>query len=244
MVIFMLIILLIFQNKSIIETFEPIIPLDLYQTWDSKNLDKHMQECVDKLKSNNQEFNYHFYDDNDSAEFIKDNFDNDIYEAYNTLIPRAFKADLWRYCILYIKGGIYLDIKYFNTEGAKLIDLTDAEYFIRDIKPSGGGVANALLVCKAGNPKLLNCINNISKNVKERYYGSSALHVTGPMLLKKEFTETEINNMRLSLGENDCPTKTCINLDGKPFLAMYNEYYNNRPNPSYYDLWTSRQIYK
>jgi mannosyltransferase OCH1-like enzyme len=71
-----------------------------------------MQECVDKLKKDNPEFEYHFYDDNQCREYIKDNFNKDVLHAFDKLIPGAFKADLWRYCILYKKGGIYLDIKY------------------------------------------------------------------------------------------------------------------------------------
>ena len=53
-------------------------------------------------------------------EFIKNNFDLDILNAYDILKPGAFKADLWRCCILYIYGGIYLDIKYGCFAGFKL----------------------------------------------------------------------------------------------------------------------------
>jgi hypothetical protein len=33
-----------------------------------------------------------------------------VYRAYSKLAVGAAKADLWRYCILYREGGIYLDI--------------------------------------------------------------------------------------------------------------------------------------
>lgn len=227
------------------EGFEQQIPLNIYQTWYTKNLDEKMQECVDKLKSSNPEFQHYLYDDDDCAKFIKDHFDEDVYYAYNKLIPGAFKADLWRYCVLYINGGVYLDIKYYNVNGFKLIDLTDGEYYVKDIKKNGGGVYNAFMICKAGNKKLLNAINNIVENVKNKFYGGGALDITGPMLLKREFTEEEIDSMRLSIGENECPTKTCINLDGKPVLAMYKDYYETRPlnKPSYHDLWIDKKVY-
>jgi mannosyltransferase OCH1-like enzyme len=79
------------------------IPLHIYQTWHSNQLPKYMQECVDKLKKDNPEFEYHFYDDNQCREYIKDNFNKDVLHAFDKLIPGAFKADLWRYCILYKK---------------------------------------------------------------------------------------------------------------------------------------------
>lgn len=108
------------------------IPLNLYQTWYTKKLPPKMKECVESLKKDNPEFNYYLYDDKDCEKFIKNNFDKKVLNAYKTLIPGAYKADLWRYCILYINGGIYLDIKYKCVDGFKLIELTDKEYFCLD----------------------------------------------------------------------------------------------------------------
>jgi mannosyltransferase OCH1-like enzyme len=92
------------ENKS-------VIPLDIYQTWTTKELSPKMKECVETLKRENPEFTHHLYDDDDCYKFIKDNFDKEVADSYDNIIPGAFKADLWRYCILYKKGGIYLDIK-------------------------------------------------------------------------------------------------------------------------------------
>ena len=50
------------------------IPLHIYQTWHSNTLPQYMQECVNKLKKDNPEFSYHFYNDFDCREYIKDNF--------------------------------------------------------------------------------------------------------------------------------------------------------------------------
>lgn len=109
---------------------KPKIPLDIYQTWHTKELPPKMQECVDLLKKENSEFTHHLYDDNDCHEFIRTNFDKDVLYAYEKLIPIAFKADLFRYCILYKKGGIYIDIKYKTINGFKLINLTDKNYYV------------------------------------------------------------------------------------------------------------------
>jgi len=240
----LLIMLLYYNNFK--EGFESTIPLNLYQTWHTKKLDEKMQECVDKLKLANPEFKHYLYDQSECAEFIKQNFDEDVLNAYNSIIPDAFKADLWRYCILYINGGVYLDIKYYTVNGFKLIELTDREYYVKDIEPNGSGVYNAFMISKPGNKKLLNSINNIVENVKNKFYGESGFEPTGPLLLKREFTEDEIDNLRLSIGENDCPTKTCINLDGRPILAIYKGYYETRKTdrPDYHELWKTREIYK
>jgi len=120
------------QKDIIHENFESVIPLHIYQTWYSKQLPPKMLECVKKLQNDNPEFKYHLYDDNDCRNFIKKYFDNDVLNAYDKLVPGAYKADLWRYCVMYKKGGIYLDIKFQCEPGFKLIELTNREHFVLD----------------------------------------------------------------------------------------------------------------
>jgi hypothetical protein len=111
---------------------DSIIPLHIYQTWHTKKLPPKMQKCVDKLKKNNPEFKHHIYNIEDCRKFIEKHFDKEILDAYDKLKPLAYKADLWRYCVLYKKGGIYLDIKYQCKPKFKLIKLIDKEYFMLD----------------------------------------------------------------------------------------------------------------
>jgi hypothetical protein len=106
------------------------IPLDIYQTWSTKNLPPKMKQCVDKLKFDNPEFTHHLFDDEMCREFIKKHFDKDVLNAFDKLKPGAYKADLWRYCVLYKNGGIYLDIKYQCEPSFKLIELIDTEHFV------------------------------------------------------------------------------------------------------------------
>lgn len=120
-------------------------------------------------------------------------------DAYKKNIPGAYKADLMRYCILYTNGGIYLDSKMKPINGFELNNVIDKEYFVRDFKESGQGVCNGFMVCKPRNERLLNAINRIAKNVKDRYYGYSSLEPTGPLLLKNFFTEDEIKTLNLNI---------------------------------------------
>jgi mannosyltransferase OCH1-like enzyme len=157
------------------------IPLDIYQTWFTKNLPIKMKQRVDMLKRQNPEFNYHLYDDADCREFIEKNFDRDVLFAYDSLIPGAYKADLWRLCILFINGGIYLDIKLICVNGFKLIELVDKNHFVKD-RPVNS-IFNSLMVSQKENVFLLKCIKQIVLNVKNKFYGKSCLSPTGPELL-------------------------------------------------------------
>jgi mannosyltransferase OCH1-like enzyme len=141
-----------------------MIPLKIFQTWYTKDLPYNMKQNVDKLKTSNPEFEHYLFDDNDCREFIKNNFHESVLKAYDKLIPGAYKADLWRYCVLYIHGGIYMDIKLNCINGFKLIELTKANHLVKDRLPPLT-IYNALMVCQSGSPLLWKAIQIIVINV-------------------------------------------------------------------------------
>lgn len=255
--IFIVIILLMIYFFTYLRCFEPfdnndsVIPKQVFLTWETKDLPSKMAASVEKLKSDNPELVYYLYDNQDRRKFIVNNFDKDVVNAYDALIPGAYRADLWRYCILYKLGGIYLDIKYHTVNRFKLVSMTDKEYFIRDIEPSGSGIYNAFIIAKPGNKKLMNCINDLVENVKNKYYGNSALYPTGPMLLINQFNENELSKFdNIELSTDKCPTHLCINRDGKTILAFYNgypdekqQYFSQNNTKNYTDLWGEKKIY-
>lgn len=174
-----------------------VIPLNVYQTWKTKKLPNGMLENLKFNQLINPEFNFIIYDDNDCINFIKSNFSIDVFYAFNKLIPGAYKADLWRYCILYIYGGIYMDIKFKCINNFKLINLVNSEYFPTDVtlkeyqNEPYKAVYNGFIISKPKNGKLLQAINQIVFNVNNNYYGLSPLDITGPVLFGSFFTNYE-----------------------------------------------------
>ena len=185
--------------------------------------------------------------------FISENFEEDILYTFNKLKPGAYKADLWRYCILYKKGGIYLDIKYSCVNGFKLIYLTDKEYYVRDrtINNINCGIYNGLIVSLPYNNSLLKAIYNIVENVKNVYYSSFCNHylldslaISGPLLLSKQFNKSEIDNFTLSF--SNC--SNYININNVISLEIYKEYFNEKimyiKEKNYYTmLYKNKNIY-
>ena len=175
-----------------------VIPLNLFQTWNTLELPQYMKKNVELLKKQNPEFTHYLYDDTMCREFISQNFDADVLYSFDKLKPGAYKADLWRYCILYKKGGIYLDIKYRCISHFKLIELTNKEYCVKDRIYNGVvGIYNALLCLKKNNDMLFKCIQEIVHNVKYNLYGFSELYVTGPHLMSNFFSKKDIVQLPL-----------------------------------------------
>ena len=106
------------ENISTADT----VPLKIFQTWFTKDLTEKMRNTVEELKNNNPEFEHFLFDDKDCEEFIHSHFNEKVVNAFRRLIPCAYKADLWRYCVMYIHGGIYLDIKLRCVNGFKFIN--------------------------------------------------------------------------------------------------------------------------
>ena len=228
------------------EVYNCVIPQNIFQTWHTKKLPPLMFASIEKLKKNNPCFKHYLYDDNECREFIKNNYDSHVLNAFDNLIPGAYKADLWRYCILYRYGGIYLDIKYVHTRDFKLINLIEKEHWVLDA--DNFGIYNALLVCKQGNPILLRAINQIVQNVKNKFYGTNCLQPTGPQLLSMFFTEEEKQNFDMKHNFVNTLNNRYITLNKIIVMASYKGYLQESKNYQivnhYGVLWNNRQIYK
>jgi mannosyltransferase OCH1-like enzyme len=222
------------------------IPKNIFQTWNTLDLPPNMQQSVNKLKAQHPDFIHYLYDDTMCRNFIKKHFDKKVVQAFDTLRPGAYKADIWRYCVLYIKGGIYLDIKYECVNGFSLNQLLDREYFVLDRpgwwKKGQIGIYNGVMVCVAKNPILRMAIDKIVENVEKREYGMNILYPTGPGLLG-EVHGNDTSQFVLSYKHPEeiiHSTKGCIL---KGYTGYRKEQKQFHPLETYHELWPKRKIF-
>ena len=70
------------------------------------------QKVYDNIKKYASDYELQIYDDEEMIQFFKDHYsDSDRYINKFNKLQGAHKADLWRYCVLYHYGGVYLDVK-------------------------------------------------------------------------------------------------------------------------------------
>jgi mannosyltransferase OCH1-like enzyme len=226
--------------------YDSIIPLHLYTCWHTKNLPPLMKANYYKLVETNPEITFHLCDENDCREFIKTHFKQDVLDAYDSLIPCSYKSDLWRFCVLFINGGIYMDIKYSCANGFKFVDLTENEQFVRDYLVSN--TYTALIVALSGNQILFKCIRQIVENVKNKYYGSTPLAPTGPALLGNYFTQEEKNAMEMYHSLIESINRYYIVKGDRIILRFYDGYRDEQAKTQklkhYGQLWTEKNIYR
>jgi mannosyltransferase OCH1-like enzyme len=169
------------------------VPLVIYTNWHTDMVTLKMAECVNNIIKMNPEFDYYMFTEDQCAKFIEENFDREVIDAYNTLKPLAYKSDLWRYCVLYKKGGVYLDIKFTSTVPLFDIIKENSGFFVKELVGNCSttdnnvkyGTVNGVIVSKPNNLVFKYCIDEIIENCKTKLYKDNSLDVTGPCLLER-----------------------------------------------------------
>jgi hypothetical protein len=227
------------KKMSFTTPLKPVIPLHIYQTWhDKQSIPLTVQNSIDKIKEQNPEFEHHLYDEKECRHFIKDHFPKKVVDSYDSVVHKAIKCDLWKYCMMYQKGGIYLDSKYYGIDGFKFIYLTDKEYYCADFNEKIGAVYNAIFICKPKNPQMLRAIYQCVKNTEEKYYGSHELCV-GPLMLSHFFRSFELKHIIVN------KRKKYIVYKGHPILK-YDEKYSKIPSQKknhWIHIWKEKKLY-
>jgi hypothetical protein len=88
-----------------------VIPKNIFQTHKSLEYINNKKNVKAGMKSwkVGTDYNYYFYSDDDCNKFMQQNFDKKTNEAFNKCPIPVMKADMWRYCVIYVHGGIYAD---------------------------------------------------------------------------------------------------------------------------------------
>ena len=204
------------------------VPHAIYQTWGSHDLPERMRYAVDLLKQANPGFSHSLVNDTEQRAFLIEKFSEDVVAAYDTLLPGAFKADLWRYCVMYLRGGYYIDIKFIPVNGWSFANLKTQTYVLDHSQTFPGlshGVYNAFLMAKPGCPIMKAAIEGVVENAKNRVL-SEQLSVSGPGLLGSIVSSDECS---LYWDKKRIVTRN----NHTPLLAQYEGYRNDCKTSGY-----------
>ncbi len=164
------------------------VPHMIYQTWETHDLPLRMRAAVAAVVAANPGFGHRIFDAAERRAFLAEYFTDAVVDAYDALVPGAYKADLWRYCLLYLWGGYYLDIKFEPVDGWSLKSLKGVTYVLDNAETFPGvshGVYNAFLMARPGCPHMRAAIVASIKNIQARFIGEISLDITGPSIFGK-----------------------------------------------------------
>lgn len=165
-----------------------LIPKKIYQSWKTKKLPEKMAKIVQKTKDINPDYEYELWDDNDCRQFLLDNFGQNYANAFDVLIPGAFKCDFWRYAVLYVNGGVYMDIdmtpavpfREILRRDDQFVSIVDRKFIF---KPKSD-IYQAFIACRPKHPIMLTALELAFYNIAGRKHELfDTLGITGPVVV-------------------------------------------------------------
>jgi mannosyltransferase OCH1-like enzyme len=231
-----------------------------------------IKKLYEKEIIENTDFSFFYFDDKDCEEFILLEYGSEMFKLYDTLIPTAFKADFWRYLILYKHGGTYIDFSmHVLVPYDQIVKNYRRQIYVRDACDICG-VYNAFISTIPNTEILEIVIGKVIDNILKKHKGVSALDITGPTMVGRVF-KNELNllfydwipiggikndlylysNPRNEYIEDEFGNKIIKNRLENHYELAYNEKphpllinVNNeiKPLDHYSRLWSDDKIYK
>lgn len=162
------------------------IPLRIFQTYKTADVPEDMWNAAMSWASLNRDFDYRFFDDAACGRLIETHFGGEVVDAYHALPCGAFRADLWRYCALYVHGGVYADIDTVCTRPLRRLIRADDEFVV----PKGEGPSTLYnaFICAAPKHRFLRktiarVVQLIRRHAADLANSWVLYHVAGPPAL-------------------------------------------------------------
>lgn len=153
---------------------------------DSKKLPLQMPDysliCTKQFLKLYSEHEYNLYCGEQIENILATNFDKDVLTSYNILKPYSYKADLAKYCLLYLYGGFYFDLSIFFI--SQIPCLEDFNFFTFRDKSNNciktWALSSGIMYATPKCPIMKTCIEIVIKHCREKFYG---VDVSGPAVL-------------------------------------------------------------
>ncbi len=87
-----------------------MIPKVIWQTYRHHKLPPKAAAASESWRKLNPNWEYRFCSDEEICEFIDRNFGEEFKRVFHSMPLGVMKADIWRYAVLFKRGGVYADI--------------------------------------------------------------------------------------------------------------------------------------
>lgn len=164
------------------------IPFVIMQTNEKSTVPEGMFKTIKRTQELNPEYRYIYFDDAGARKFIEKHYSKRFLEAYDDLIPGAYRADFFRYAFLYKYGGVYMDTGMSCIEPLRHI-ITAKDEFIAPEDDGCGGIYNAFIAVIPKHPIIKECLSRCIHHIEKGFLGTNTLQITGPDMMGLAFEE-------------------------------------------------------
>ena len=159
---------------------------------------------IEALQKRNPEWRYTRYSDADVDAFVEAHAWPELLEQYKRLTTPITRIDVFKYLLIYVRGGLYLDFKSTIIHPLDLVLVPDDSYILSQwTDPLSREYSNLdeymqwFLIGEAGHPFLKAVLDDIVINIREYdpdVHGvdkNAVLHLTGPRTYSKSIRRIE-----------------------------------------------------
>jgi mannosyltransferase OCH1-like enzyme len=153
---------------------QKLIPRIIHQTYfEDMTLDRYPELVRLQNSWKNSGWEYRFYNDITAKQYILKNFPQRFADAFDALIPGAYKADLFRYLILMKEGGVYADVDIMLETTLDTFITPSMSFFApRDVVGEYAGepfcLWNGLIGAAPGHPFIVRAVERLVSLILER----------------------------------------------------------------------------
>jgi len=175
-----------------------MIPKVIYQTWKTQNIHKNIHKLHNKMLKINSDYEHIIYTDDQMFDFVKSNYDKNIFNFFERINNIVSRADFWRYLILYQKGGIYLDIdSTINTKISSFLNDDDDSLITVERNPEL--FVQWALFFQRNHPILERVIENVLANISKNKHPNDIISTTGPGVFTFSLQQIHLENFSKKL---------------------------------------------
>ena len=167
-----------------------------------------MTDALERTMMLNPDYKLYYFDDTEVHAFMK-SYSKEALEAYRKLKPGAFKADLFRYCVLEKYGGCYSDIGHVMYASFDEICGNNEIVVVRDMNNTG--LHNALVCITPSHPFMKMVVAKCIANIQKSYYGYDPLCISGPILFGKAMSTYLAGEKDILCSIPDLPIENKVN---------------------------------
>ena len=167
-----------------------LVPRNIFQTWKTHTVPKHWEESPRSIKRYMPGWNYFLSDDQDNLNIVKKYFPEYL-KFYQELPYPIQRADMIRPMLLYLFGGVYIDLDFVVMKPLDPLFEVGDLFFIQSGNTSNY-MTNSFMASRAKHPFWLEYLKAITTPTPGWAFGKhfTVMTSTGPIRLSNVIYDT------------------------------------------------------
>jgi mannosyltransferase OCH1-like enzyme len=217
------------------------VPKNIFQTWKTSIIPGKWHEAQTSVIKKNPKWRYILLTDEDNLNIVSKYFP-DFLPYYKSFKHNIQRADAIRYIVMYLYGGIYLDLDYICLKSFDLLTFNYGSNYEVGLIPSNNTQSiftNSFIISKPKSVFWLKCIDEMKKPSLWRYVSKhmEVFNTTGPFMINR--VANRYKHLVQKLSNVSIPCNICY-LESCKIVKGHEEYFIKPIEGNSWHSWDSK----